>query len=96
MACRECVDRLELLIDQRDQLVSDCVRASMSFVCFPSPAVAVMLTRLEAHPTRGADQRPRARAIRDDAVQRVTDDVATLASFDSRSDGFRHFLILSG
>ncbi len=62
----------------------------MPLVCLPRPAVTVVLTRLEACPARWTDQCPRARAIRDDAIQRGVDQLAALAGFDSRSDGFGH------
>ena len=70
-------------------------RHSVPLVGFPRATVPVKRTRLKTGPARGTDQCPRAGAVRDDAVQRGADQLAALAGFDSRSDGFGHGFILS-
>ena len=67
----------------------------MPLVGLPGPAVAVKRLGFDFVLTRWAHQRPDARSIGDNAVQRAAGLLAKHAGLDTRSDGFGHRLIVS-
>ena len=67
----------------------------MPFVGFPSATIAIQRMRLNFSPTNRAKQHPQPRRIRHNAVQRVADQLAAFASFDSGSGGFWHERMVS-
>ena len=68
----------------------------MPLVGLPGAAVAVKRLGFDFVLTRWAHQRPDARSIGDDAVQRAAGLLAKRAGFDAGSNGFGHCLIVSG